>query len=51
MFRNSKLHTATDYVVFDAVCVLSSCWLSTDEGFIWSFIAPVIATLLVRTQA
>ena len=26
-----------------------SCWLSTDNGFIWSFIVPVIFTLTVRT--
>jgi len=40
----------TKYLIGNmAACmVLCSCWLNTDRAFIWSFIAPVIATLVVR---
>lgn len=38
----------TTVVYHDGYGTPRHCWLSTDRGFIWSFIAPVIATLLVN---
>ena len=29
--------------------IISSCWLSVDNGLIWAFIAPVIVVLVVNT--
>lgn len=30
------------------LCVGSSCWLSTENHFVWSFIGPACLIILVR---
>ena len=43
------LHCEFSFYLITKICfmVLGSCWLSVDDGVVWSFIGPMLAIILV----